>query len=84
MTDKEILKKKIIYRSLHRGTKEMDLLLGTFVKKYINQFSYIELKDLEKLIFMEDEILYKWYFENKLENNIPNTNISVLLKNFKI
>ena len=84
MTDKEILKKKIIYRSLHRGTKEMDLLLGTFVKKYINQFSYIELKDLEKLIFMEDGILYKWYFENKLENNIPNTNISVLLKNFKI
>ena len=84
MTDKEILKKKIIYRSLHRGTKEMDLLLGTFVKKYIDQFSYIELKDLEKLIFMEDEILYKWYFENRLDNNIPNTNISVLLKNFKI
>ena len=29
----------------------MDLLLGTFVKKYINQFSYIELKDLEKAVF---------------------------------
>ena len=84
MTDKEILKKKIIYRSLYRGTKEMDLLLGKFVKKYIDQFSYIELKDLEKLIFMEDEILYKWYFENEFDNNIPNTNISALLKNFKI
>ena len=30
------LKKKIIYRSNYRGTKEMDKLLGKFVKKYIN------------------------------------------------
>ena len=28
----EILKKKILYRSSYRGTKEMDLLLGSFVK----------------------------------------------------
>ena len=30
------LKKKIIYRSNYRGTKEMDKLLGTFTKKNIN------------------------------------------------
>ena len=44
MTNKEILKKKIIYRSTHRGTKEMDLLLGNFVKKYIDNFNNSELK----------------------------------------
>ena len=33
MANNEILKKQIIYRSTHRGTKEMDLLLGNFVKK---------------------------------------------------
>ena len=32
----EQLKKKIIYRSNYRGTKEMDKLLGAFVKKYID------------------------------------------------
>ena len=32
------LKKKIIYRSKYRGTKEMDKLLGKFVKKYIDDF----------------------------------------------
>ena len=32
----EDLKKKIIYRSNYRGTKEMDSLLGAFTKKYIN------------------------------------------------
>ena len=62
MTNKEILKKQIIYRSMHRGTKEMDLLLGNFVKKYINSLNEIELKDLEKLLLIEDEVISKWYF----------------------
>ena len=61
MANNEILKKQIIYRSMHRGTKEMDLLLGNFVKKYIDEFNTDELKDLEKLLFIEDEIIYKWY-----------------------
>ena len=30
------LRKKIIYRSNYRGTKEMDNLLGSFTRKYIN------------------------------------------------
>ena len=84
MTNKEILKKKIIYRSEHRRNKEMDILLGTFVKKYINQFNDSELHDLEKLLMVEDEILSEWYFKNKLQNKIPNSNISILLKNFKL
>ena len=83
MTNKEILKKKIIYRSMHRGTKEMDMLLGNFVTKHIDEFNYTELKDLEKLLFIEDEIIYKWYFEKNSNNSIPNTKVSVMLKNFK-
>ena len=83
MTNKEILKKQIIYRSMHRGTKEMDLLLGNFVKKHIDDFNETELKDLEKLLFMEDEVIYKWYFEKNSNNYISNTKISTMLKNFK-
>ena len=63
MPNKEILKKQIIYRSTHRGFKEMDLLLGNFVKKYIDKLNNAELNDLEKLLFIEDEVIYKWYFE---------------------
>ena len=37
MINKKNLKKQIIYRSSHRGTKEMDLLLGSFVKKNIDK-----------------------------------------------
>ena len=33
------LKKKIIYRSNYRGTKEMDNLLGAFAQKYIDKLN---------------------------------------------
>ena len=84
MTNKEILKKQIIYRSTHRGTKEMDLLLGNFVKKYIDELNDKDLKDLESLLHIEDEILYKWYLEKDLNNSVPLSKISMMLKKFKI
>ena len=84
MTNKEILKKKIIYRSTHRGSKEMDLLLGNFVKKYIEELNDVELNDLEKLLFLEDEILYNWYFKKNEHQEIPKTKVSALLQNFKL
>ena len=84
MLNKEILKKQIIYRSMHRGTKEMDLLLGNFVKKHIDEFNVDELKDLEKLLFIEDDVIYKWYVKNHSDKLIPKTKVSIMLKNFKL
>ena len=84
MINNETLKKQIIYRSMHRGTKEMDLLLGNFVKKHIDNFSNTDLKDLEKLLFIEDDIIYKWYFQKYPDIAIPNTKVSAMLKNFKL
>ena len=84
MPIKEILKKQIIYRSMHRGTKEMDLLLGNFVKKYVDEFNINELKDLEKLLFIDDEIIYKWYTKKNSDRLIPKTKVSIMFKNFKL
>ena len=77
------LKKKIIYRSNYRGTKEMDKLLGAFTKKYINQLNQDELIDLEKLLDIDDTSLYNFF--NGIENEIKfdETNILKLFKNFK-
>ena len=61
------LKKKIIYRSNYRGTKEMDKLLGAFVKKYINDLSHDDLMKLEKLLNIDDSNLYN--FLNGLETD---------------
>ena len=84
MTNKESLIKKIIYRSTHRGTKEMDLLLGAFVKKNIDKLSKIELKDLEILMKMEDEILHKWYFKKKIIQPASVNKVSEMFLKFKL
>ena len=82
--NKEILKKQIIYRSMHRGTKEMDLLLGNFVKTHIDELNIAELKDLAKLLIIEDEVIYKWYIKRNSDKLIPKTKVSAMLKNFKL
>tara|TARA_B100000029_G_scaffold399519_1_gene398261 strand:+ start:2975 stop:3229 length:255 start_codon:yes stop_codon:yes gene_type:complete len=84
MTNKEILKKQIIYRAMHRGSKEMDILLGNFVKKNINYLNIDELKELEKILYIDDEVLYSWYFNKKANDVIPHNKVSEMLKNFKL
>lgn len=78
------LKKKILYRSAHRGTKEMDLLLSNFVKKYINSLNESELCELELLLNIDDEVLYKWYLNNERTTLIPENSITKKLKEFKL
>ena len=77
------LKKKIIYRSNYRGTKEMDKLLGKFVKKYINELQEDDLIDLDKLLNIDDTNLYNFYNGFDTEFEIEKNNISLLFKNFK-
>ncbi len=84
MKDNEILKKQIVYRSTHRGSKEMDILLGNFVKIYINKLNCNDLEDLKNLLLIEDEIIYEWYFKKIYNKKIPDNKVSKLLKTFKL
>ena len=81
--DIEQIKKKIIYRSNYRGTKEMDKLLRAFTNKYLNQLDYEDLNELIKLLEIDDNNLYNFY--NGLDTNIEfeNNKINNLFKNFK-
>ena len=84
MINKEVLIKQIVYRSTHRGTKEMDLLLSNFVNKHINSFGEKELSELESLLKIDDEILYKWYFKQQENVQISKNAISKKLRKFKL
>ena len=63
--DKEQIKKKIIYRSNYRGTKEMDKLLAAFTNKYLNLLDYEDLKDLIKFLEIDDNNLYNFQYKNQ-------------------
>tara|TARA_A100000164_G_C21914251_1_gene777376 strand:+ start:2042 stop:2296 length:255 start_codon:yes stop_codon:yes gene_type:complete len=75
--NKEDLKNKIIYRASYRGTKEMDILMTSFVKSSIDGLNMDELKQLSKLVNFEDELLIS--IRNK-ESNGGLTSIKVLEK----
>ena len=81
--DIEQIKKKIIYRSNYRGTKEMDKLLGAFTNKYLDQLNAEDLNELIKFLEIDDNNLYNFY--NGLETNIDfeDNKINNLFKNFK-
>ena len=80
----EIFKKKILYRAGYRGTKEMDILLTSFVNKYINTFDENLLIELEKFLSFEDEIIYNYYYNDIMVEKLKNNKILKIFKNHKI
>ena len=76
------LKKKIIYRANYRGTKEMDKLMGTFAKIYINQLTDDELPLLCDLLDLDDENLYKLNQGMDLTIEIKINKVTKLFQNY--
>jgi len=79
----EQLKKKIIYRSNYRGTKEMDKLLSSFTKRYIDILNPEELVDLEKLLDIDDTNLYNFFNGMNTDFIFDKNKVNQLFKNFK-
>ena len=77
------LKKKIIYRSTYRGTKEMDALIGSFTKQIINDLNGDELINLSNLLDIDDENLYKFNQGLFPSVDIEQNKVSKLFKEFK-
>jgi antitoxin CptB len=79
----EQLKKKIIYRSNYRGTKEMDKLLGAFTKRYIDELNDEDLTELEKLLDIDDNNLYNFFNGLETDFKFIDNKINLMFKNFK-
>ena len=78
--DTDNLKKMLIYRSQYRGTKEMDKLIGSFVKNNIDKFDLVQLKELEKFLSIDDDTLYRFYNNQIKSLNGISENIIKLYK----
>tara|TARA_B100001559_G_scaffold8702_1_gene7765 strand:+ start:1434 stop:1688 length:255 start_codon:yes stop_codon:yes gene_type:complete len=84
MNKLEMFKKKLIYRSNYRGTKEMDILLSGFVKKYIDKFNQEELNQLDEFLDYEDEVISNYYYYGTIDQNIDKNIISKIFKEYSI
>ncbi len=58
-------RKRLIFRSDHRGTKEMDIIMGTFAKKHVPEFNEDELTAYEELLQENDPNLYNWIIDKE-------------------
>jgi len=82
--DIDELKKKIIYRSKYRGTKEMDILMRSFVKSIVELLDRKGLIKLNDLVNLDDENLYK--IKNSINDNkiLNDDDLIIKFKKFKI
>lgn len=72
MNEMKVQAKKIIYRCTHRGTKELDLILGSFAKKNVPTMDPRTLAAFERFIELPEPILQEILTDKaELPVNLP-------------
>lgn len=68
--------KRLLFQSWHRGTREMDLLLGRFADETIGDWSETDTAEMEALLTVPDVELYRWITG---QSDIPDNHHSAML-----
>ena len=84
MEPHELRVKRLRYRSNYTGTKETDVLLGQFAARHLAELSPAMLDQYEALIENSDPDLYMWISGRKPVPSAWDTEVMVLLKNFRV
>jgi antitoxin CptB len=58
--DLDVRRRRLLFRAWHRGTREMDLLVGPFADAALAGMSDAELDDFERLVEVPDQDLLGW------------------------
>jgi antitoxin CptB len=56
----ETRRRRAVYRAAHRGTKEMDILLGRYANEMLPAMTDPELAEFEDLLSLPDTDLQRW------------------------
>ena len=76
-------RKRLIFRSWHRGMRETDLMLGRFADRHVAGMTAEQLDRYETLIASPDPDIYNWVTGTAPVPPSQDTDIMRLLKNFK-
>lgn len=60
INDLETRRRRVMYRAEHRGTKELDLLLGRFAEAHLAAMSEVDLVAFEKFLTLPDPDIHHW------------------------
>jgi antitoxin CptB len=53
-------RRRLIWRAEHRGTRELDLVLGGFARRHVAAMDDAALEELEAIVAMPDPDLSNW------------------------
>jgi antitoxin CptB len=79
----ETRRKRLLFRSWHRGTREMDLLLGRFAERNLPTFSEKQVALYEALLEYSDSDIYDWMNGRTAPPKELDHDVMELLLNFK-
>jgi len=84
-TDEAVEKqrKRLLYQSHHRGTKESDLFLGAFAGEYLPKFSAAQLKSYETILNQSDDSLFDWIYRREAPPRELDSDVLRLLLGFQ-
>jgi antitoxin CptB len=79
-----IKRKRLIFRSWHRGTREIDLLLGSFADAHLPHFDERQLAAYERFLNNSDPDIFNWITgQEPVPPAEDNDVVAALLKFFK-
>lgn len=60
VSDLDQRRRRLLFRATHRGTHELDLLIGGFVSSRLSAFTAEELTEIERLLDLPEPDLADW------------------------
>lgn len=79
----EVRRRRLRFRAWHRGTREMDLLMGSFADAHVPGFDAVQLDRFEALLELSDPDLYNWMTGREPVPAEHETDVMRLLADFR-
>lgn len=77
------LRRKLGFRAWHRGTRETDLLIGSFADRHVAEFSVAELGQFQRLLEENDPDIYDWMIGLQPVPPEHDNRVTALLREFR-
>jgi antitoxin CptB len=82
--DLAIRRKRLAYRSRHRGTKELDILVGAFAERHLAGLDAEQLTRFEALLELPEPLLYDWLTGKSRPPPAHDNDVTNLILQFKL